>query len=149
MTLTVPNIDEMTVRLNKEIRVEAGPEHTFEALVEQIGAHNEGPDGTPMPMTLEAWPGGRWFRDLGDGDGHNWGHVQAIKRPTLLEISGPMFMSYAVAANVQYRLAAADGGTLLTMQFSALGFIPDDHREGMGAGWMHLINRVKAAAEGK
>ncbi len=33
-----------------------------------------------MPMKLEAWPGGRWFRDLGDGNGHLWGHVQAIKR---------------------------------------------------------------------
>ena len=47
-----------------------------------------------MPMKLEAWPGGRWYRDLGDGNGHFWGHVQAIKRPTLLEISGPLFMSY-------------------------------------------------------
>jgi hypothetical protein len=26
------------------------------------------------------------MRDLGDGNGHLWGHVQAIKRPTLLEI---------------------------------------------------------------
>ena len=26
-------------------------------------------------------------------NGHFWGHVQAIKRPTLLEITGPLFMS--------------------------------------------------------
>ena len=44
-------------------------------------------------MTLEPRPGGRWFRDLGDDNGHFWGHVQAIKRPTLLEITGPLFMS--------------------------------------------------------
>lgn len=39
-----------------------------------------------------------------------------------------MFMSYAATSNIQYRLAEADGGTVLTMQFSALGLIPDDHR---------------------
>ena len=147
MTLTIPNLDEMTVRVDREVRIEASVENTFEALLGQIGAENEGPDGTPMPMTLEARPGGRWFRDLGNDNSHNWGHVQAIKRPTLLEISGPLFMSYAATANVQYRLTDADGGTLLTMQFSALGLIPDDHRQGMGDGWMHLLNRVKSAAE--
>ena len=147
MTLTVPNIGEMVVRVDKEIRVQASLENTFEALVEQVGALNEAPDGTPMPMTIETWPGGRWFRNLGNGNGHNWGHVQAIRRPTLLEISGPMFMSYAATSNVQYRLAETEGGVLLTMQFSALGLIPDAHREGMNAGWMHLINRVKGAAE--
>ena len=147
MTLTIPNIDEMTVSVNKEIHVQASRVTTFAALVEQIGAHNEAPDGTPMPMTIETWPGGRWFRDLGNGDGHNWGHVQAIRRPTLLEISGPMFMSYAATSNVQYRLAETEGGTRLTLRFSAFGLIPDEHRQGMGTGWMHLINRVKTAAE--
>ena len=36
-------------------------------------------------MKIEAWPGGRWYRDLGDDNGHFWGNVQAIKQPTLLE----------------------------------------------------------------
>ena len=147
MTLTIPNIDEMTVSVNKEIHVQASLVNTFDALVEQIGADNQTPDGTPMPMTIETWPGGRWFRDRGNGDGHNWGHVQAIKRPVLLEISGPMFMSYAATSNVQYRLTETEGGTLLTLRFSAFGLIPDEHRQGMGTGWMHLINRVKTAAE--
>ncbi len=47
-----------------------------------------------MPMKIEPWPGGRWYRDLGDNNGHFWGHVQAIKRPTLLEITGPLLASY-------------------------------------------------------
>jgi hypothetical protein len=42
-----------------------------------------------MPMKLEAWPGGRWFRDLGTTRAF-WGVVQAIKPPSLLEISGPV-----------------------------------------------------------
>ena len=61
---------------------------TFAALLEQLGPKNETPEGTPLPMKIEPWPGGRWFRDLGDDNGHLWAHVQAIKRPTLLELPG-------------------------------------------------------------
>ena len=47
-----------------------------------------------FPMVIEPWPGGRWYRDLGNNAGHLWGHVQVIKPPTLLELCGPMFMSF-------------------------------------------------------
>ena len=96
-----------------------------------------------MPMTLEAFPGGRWFRDLGEGNGHLWGHVQAIKRPTLLEITGPLFMSYAAVSNLQYRLSEEDGGTLIKFHHNAFGVIPDDHRRGVTPGWTHLNQLVK------
>ena len=36
----------------------------FETILEQMGPENATPE-KPMPMKLEAWPGGRWFRDLG------------------------------------------------------------------------------------
>ena len=85
----------MTLLITQEIHVEASLDQTFEALLEQLGPGNESPQGK-MPMKIEAWPGGRWYRDLGDGNGHLWGHVQAIKRPTLFEITGPLFMSYGV-----------------------------------------------------
>ena len=32
-----------------------------------------GGDEKPMNFVLEEWPGGRWFRDLGNGQGHFWG----------------------------------------------------------------------------
>ena len=102
-----------------------------------------------MPMTIEPRPGGRWFRDLGGDNGHFWGHVQAIKRPTLLEITGPLFMSLPVVSNVQYRLTAVEGGTVITFRHSALGFIPDDFRQGMGRGWTALNQRVRTRAERK
>jgi hypothetical protein len=73
--------------------------------------------------------------------------VQSIKRPTLLEITGPLFMSYPVVSNVQYRLKAIDGGTLITFRHSALGFVPDDHRQGLARGWMPLLERVRTQAE--
>ena len=65
--------------------------------------------------------------------------VQAIKRPTLLEITGPLFMSYPVVSNVQYRLTEADGGTLIKFHHTALGLIPDDHKKGMAKGWTHIL----------
>ena len=74
-------------------------EASFAALLEQMGPANETPDGNPLPMKIEPWPGGRWYRDLGNDNGHHWGHVQAIKRPTLLEITGPLFMSHACEFN--------------------------------------------------
>jgi len=100
-------------------------------------------------MKLEAWPGGRWYRDLGDSNGHFWGVVQAIKRPTLLEITGPLFMSYPVVSNVQYRLSQKDGGTLISFHHTALGLILDDHRRGVSKGWGHINENVRKRAEAK
>ena len=144
---TVAGIESLMLVVNQEIHVEAGLEDTFEALLEQLGPENSTPEGVAFPMKLEAWPGGRWFRDLGDGNGHFWGHVQAIKRPTLLEISGPLFMSYAVVSNVQYRLSAVDGGTLIQFHHKALGVIQEDHRQGVSKGWGHNLSRIRERAE--
>jgi len=147
MAAAVVGLDSLTLNIVQEIHVKASLEVTFETLLEQLGPGNQVTDGTPMPMKLEAWPGGRWFRDLGDGNGHFWGNVQAIKRPTLLEITGPLFMSYPVASNVQYRLSETDGGTLIKFHHAALGLIQDDHRKGVTGGWGSINERVRKVAE--
>ena len=141
-------IDQLSLNITQETRVRASLEATFAALLEQIGPGNETPDGAPLPMVLEPHPGGRWFRDLGNGDGHFWGHVQAIKRPTLLEITGPLFMSSPVLSNVQYRLTHVGDGTLIAFRHTALGFVPDDYRGGVSRGWITLLERVRRQAEG-
>jgi hypothetical protein len=141
-------IENLTLSVTQEIHVRASLETAFAALLEQLGPGGDAPDGKPMPMKIEPWPGGRWFRDLGDGNGHFWGHVQAIKRPTLLEITGPLFMSYAVVSNVQYRLSEERGGTLIKFHHFAMGVIPDDHRQGVGQGWTHINDRIRTRAEG-
>ncbi len=147
MTVIAPTLENLTLNLTQEIHVRASLDATFEALLEQMGPGNETPDGTPLPMVIEARPGGRWFRDLGGDNGHFWGHVQAIRRPTLLEITGPLFMSLPVVSNVQYRLTDVDGGTLITFRHSALGFVPDDFREGLSRGWAPLFERIRRRAE--
>ena len=147
VSTTISGIESLTLTVTQEIHVRASLETTFAALLEQLGPENETPE-RKMPMKLEAWPGGRWFRDLGDGNGHLWGHVQAIKRPTLLEITGPLFMSEAVVSNVQYRLSEEDGGTLIKFHHKALGVIQEDHRLGVTPGWAHINGRIKGRAEG-
>ena len=73
--------------------------------------------------------------------------MQAIKKPTLLEICGPLFMSHPVVSNLQYRLTEVEGGTLLTLRHTALGFIPDDFRQGLANGWTPLLERIRRKAE--
>ena len=147
--MAVTAFENLTLDLTEEIHVRASLDASFEALLEQMGPDNTGIGGVPMPMVIEARPGGRWYRDLGDDNGHFWGHVQAIKRPTLLEITGPLFMSMPVVSNLQYRLKEVNGGTLITFRHSALGFIPDDYRQNMMRGWSALHERVQKRAEAR
>ena len=147
MTALAPALDQLTLDLTEEILVRAPIGTAFDALLEELGPSNLGHNDAPMPMRLEAFPGGRWYRDLGDGNGHFWGLVQAIKRPTLLEITGPLMMSFAVASNIQYRLQETDGGTLITLHHSALGLFPDGYRTPLTQGWKKIFERVRARAE--
>ena len=100
--------EELTLDLTQSIDIESSMENAFAALLRRLTSESSTPDNKPMPMVLEQWPGGRWYRDLGDQQGHLWGFVQVIKPPTLIEIQGPMFMSYAVAGHIQFRLTEFD-----------------------------------------
>lgn len=145
--MVINRIEDLTIDVTEEIHVGAGLEDTFGALLEQLGPSNETHDRKPLPMKLEAWPGGRWYRDFGGNNGHFWGVVQAIKRPTLLEIYGPLAMSAGVSSNLQYRLKEAHGGTLITLRHNAFGIVPADFRGGFRQGWEYLMERVCKQAE--
>ena len=138
-----------TFEISKEIEISAPIEIAFEAVLEQLGPSSEMPGGKPFPMKFEAWPGGRWFRDLGNNSGHLWGHVQVIKSPTLLEICGPLMMSYPVANHLQFRLKAERGVTRLEFRHRAIGLIDPDHRDGMPKGWTYWLDRIRDLAERK
>jgi len=130
-----------TLNIVKERQIAAPMDVVFETLLEPHGPL------AAMALKLEAWPGGRWYRDLGDNAGHLWGHVQVIKPPKLLEICGPMFMSYPVASHLQYRLVEKDGGTQLTLTHQAIGLITPEHMEGVNKGWGEMVEQLAAAAE--
>jgi hypothetical protein len=149
MNLTTRSVEDLTLEIKQETHVKASLEVTFAALLEQLGPDMDSPEGAKLSMKLEAWPGGRWYRDLGDNNGHFWGHVQAIKRPALLEMTGPLFASYPFVSNVQYRLTEVDGGTLISFRHTALGFIQEEHKQGAMKGWKWILERTGAKAEGR
>ena len=132
-----------TLHVRKEIQIAAPIDIVFETVLE-----NQGPFAN-MALKIEPWPGGRWYRDLGNNTGHLWGHVQVIKPPKLLEITGPMMMSYPVASHVQYRLTEEAGGTKLVLVASG------DRADYAGAfgrraeGLGEIVAGVKSAAESK
>ena len=144
---TDQTLENITFTLNQEIHVKAPLDVTFAALLEQLGPGNETHEGKSLNLKIEAWPGGRWYRDLGDGNGHFWAVVQAIKRPTLLEFAGPIFASFPLVNNVQYRLKEVEGGTLIVFRHTALGLLTDDHKAEMPKGWAAMHERVRRHAE--
>ncbi len=146
LTSTVAETVE-TLRICKEVEIAAPIEIAFEAVLEELGPGGQMPDGTPFPMKIEPWPGGRWYRDLGNNTGHLWGHVQVIKPPKLLELCGPMCMSYPAVNHVQYRLTEEGDSTRLTLTFGAIGLLQSDHLEHMGEGWEYCLKRVCEIAE--
>lgn len=136
-----------SMRFSKEIEIAAPPDAVFAALLDELGPEGMMPGDKPLPMKIEPWPGGRWYRDLGNNTGHLWGHVQVIKPPTVLELCGPMPMSYAATNHLQYKLTSQGSKTRLRLTHTAMGLIPPDHRDGMGEGWAYGLDRVRQLAE--
>ncbi|MCA9186188.1 MAG: SRPBCC domain-containing protein [Pirellulaceae bacterium] len=139
--------DEFSLDICQSIEMSAAIGDAFRALLRRLTTDNSTPDNRPMPMVLEEWPGGRWFRDLGAGQGHLWGFVQVIKPPTLLELHGPMFMSYPVAGHIQFRLTPVAGGVELSLRHRVIGPVEEEHRVNVVPGWQHMLQQTKGLAE--
>jgi uncharacterized protein YndB with AHSA1/START domain len=149
MATTTTEHDVQSINVVKEIEIAASVEDTFEAMLEELGPASMMPDGTAMPMVIEPWPGGRWFRDLGNKSGHLWGHVQVIKPPALLELCGPLFMSFPGVNHLQYRLTAEGNGTRLKLTHRGIGQLPPEMGERVGEGWAFKIGRIREIAESR
>lgn len=146
MTANEQPLEVQTFGFTKEVQIAAPAEITFEAVLAELGPESEMPGGKPFPMKIEPWPGGRWYRDLGNNTGHLWGHVQVIKPPMLLEICGPMFVSYPAMNHVQYRLTAEGEGTRLTITHRAMGYMPKEFMVGAEQGWAYGLERIRQIA---
>jgi uncharacterized protein YndB with AHSA1/START domain len=139
--------DILAFEIRKEITIDAPIDITFQSVLDELGPGSQTMEGQSLSMKIETWPGGRWYRDLGNNSGHLWGHVQVIKPPTLLEITGPMPMSYPAVNHVQYRLKEENGRTSLTFVHRAMGLIQPEHRDGMPEGWAHWLEQIRSRAE--
>ena len=146
-------LDDLTLDTTQTVDIKADIGDVFRSVLHRLGEGNTNPQGESLQMTLEQWPGGRWFRDRGNGVGHLWGHVQTIKAPVLLELSGPLFMSYPAVNHVEVKLEQRPGGTRVAFRHRALGFIDPEHRKGVSTGWKLMLDAVardcSARAEGQ
>ena len=139
------NLEEMTMDLELAVEV-AGPiGEVWPAVLNQVGAANVRPDGVSLDMKLEEWAGGRWYRDRGEGIQHLWGHVQVIKPPVLLELYGPLLMSYPAINHIEIKLAETEGGkgTTVTFRHRAIGMLDPSLKANVHVGWQHLLDAVK------
>lgn len=137
------DLSKMTLDLTQYVDIQRPKEEVFAGLLELFSDKMRYPDGSSMNQKLEAWPGGRWYRDLGDNTGHLWGTVQSIKPPALLEIIGPMFMSYPVQNHLELKLSDHEGGTRLTLRHRALGLLDENHVKGVGSGWGQMLQSLQ------
>ena len=145
---TALTAEHMIFEFDQEIEIAAPVETVFEGMVHRLAEGNMNNMDQPIPLKLERWAGGRWFRDLGDGKGHLWGFVQSIKPPTLIEIFGPMFMSYPVSGHLIIRFSQASESTCLSFKYSAFGLIQEEHRAGLQEGWATMLSNLKTKLEG-
>src|SRR5215469_16638329 len=135
-------LEDLTLDMEQHVDIKADIGDVFKRVLYRFGEGSTRPDGESMNMILEQWPGGRWFRDRGNGIGHLWGHVQVIKPPVLLELSGPMFMSYPAMNHLNLQLEEIPGGTRLTLRHRAIGFIDPAHRSGVSEGWKGMLDLI-------
>lgn len=147
-TKTQTNLQVLEV--TREVEIAASIDIVFETVLEQLGPMLScGEDAPLLDMNLEARPGGRWFRDLGNDAGHLWGYVQAIRPPELLELHGPMFMSAAATSHVQFRLRESDGLTRIEFSHRAMGLIPQELQDGVevNQGWTNYFAKLQAGVD--
>lgn len=137
------NLEDLTLDVEQSVEVNAAIGDVFKKMLYRLGEGNEGPEGVSLNMILEQWAGGRWFRDRGEGIQHLWGHVQVLKPPTLIELSGPMFMSYPALNHLEVKLGPVANGTKVTLRHRAIGMIDPEHREGVTTGWLEILKRVE------
>jgi hypothetical protein len=135
-------LDEMTLDVSQSVEIGAGIDEVFKSMLFRLGEGNTRPDGESLQLNIEPFAGGRWYRDRGEGIQHLWGHVQAIKAPELLEISGPRFMSYPAINDVEVKLERIPDGTKVTLRHRAVGMIDPAHREGVSTGWQYMLDNI-------
>jgi uncharacterized protein YndB with AHSA1/START domain len=149
--MTMPNTDQdlevQTFDYTKEVTIGAPIEITWDAVLAELGPEGQMPGGKPFPFTFEPWPGGRWFRDLGNNTGHLWGFCQVIKPPKLLELYGPTFISYPATNHIQYRLTPDGDNTRLRITNRAFGWVPTGFIDGAEEGWAFGLKRIDEIAQ--
>jgi hypothetical protein len=84
------------------------------------------------------------FEDWGGGEGLVWATITALKRPTMLELSGVSSPAWG-GPNTQYhsfRLEEKDGATLVRFSDAIHGRVDDATEKSLQEGWDLLLNQA-------
>jgi len=143
------NIDDLKIDIEQELVIAAPMPKVYESTIYQLTEGLMGENDEPLHLALERKPGGRWYRNLGEQRGHVWGFVQSIREPELIELNGPMFMSYPVINHIIIRFEEVGGGTRLLFRHRAFGLLEKEHREDVVEGWQDVLRKVAAQSIGR
>ena len=140
-----------TFHIEQEVEIRAPRARVFDALTRDVGqwwafraTHGE------STLVLEPRVGGRFYEDLGDGQGALWGTVTYIKRPEALRLTGQLGMLKDPVIGVYgYELIEAPGGTtLVKLTHRVAGAPAPQAAESYRGGWGKLLGRfLKAYVE--
>jgi len=125
-----------------EVSIDAPPEAVQRAVLEDFDLWMHSPqNGKRMGLRIEAFVGGRVFRDLGDGHGHLWAHISVLK-PGLIEMVGPFAATEPCYSLIRFRFTDSGANqTRLTFSHQASGAIPEGMLEGAPLGWQMAIEK--------
>ncbi len=150
---TTQTSDQESLHIEMDVPISAPMDKVWGLITTRINDWMHGGEdgsGDRLDLTLETWPGGRLWRDLGDNGGHLWAFVQVIKPPYLLELYGPMFTSTPTLSHVTFRLEGEGDQAILKFSHRATGPIPADMASGVNQGWrMTLEGNLKKLCEGE
>ena len=86
--VTGSEVDDLTLSITEEMQVDAAPEATFGALLEELGRGMTA-EGKPMPMIIEAWPGVGGFATWPTGTGISGSTCRRSSGRRCLNSTGP------------------------------------------------------------
>ncbi len=142
-----------TIDVALGITLAAAPERVWLALTQRTGVWWRAPwvshPDLVLGVQLEERPGGLVWEDWGPGEGSVLAHVTAIRRPSLLELAGPLFVPGAVAGQARLTLERRDDDrTDLSVEHVAVGPLREDAASVALRGWRELLDdRLRTQAE--
>lgn len=135
--------------IRQELELPAPVERVFRALTAELDHWWGAPyrqAGAPSTLRLDARIGAPMIETGADGHAVIWGHVEEIRAPYQLYLSGRFAVRGAIAGRIHYDLApAGPAACTLTLTHQAVGPIAAAARARFAHGWQDLLQaRLRA-----
>lgn len=140
--------ESRVVHIEDEIRIGAPASRVFGAMVGEIGMWFwRGEEGTDPPAKLEAWAGGRFFREWGEGNTELFATVGLIKKDRQLRLLGSIGGRHAIASVADLVLEEEGDETLVRVTHRVSGEVTDAEVGDYESGWHDELASLKRWVE--